>query len=112
MKFRRVWQNRTIKYISVSYTHLDVYKRQPLVRFLSPAGPHNLRTLPYCLLSLSLIHISDDLKNKAAGIRTFPTGFEALMKTEDINGFSNLTIEPATIDEIVVFTSKKGDDYE
>mgnify|MGYP000601095172 FL=1 len=34
------------------------------------------------------------------------------MKTEDINGFSNLTIEPATIDEIVVFTSKKGDDYE
>ena len=55
---------------------------------------------------------SDDLKNKAAGIRTFPTGFEALMKTEDINGFSNLTIEPATIDEIVVFTSKKGDDYE
>lgn len=56
--------------------------------------------------------LSDDLKNKAAGIRTFPTGFEALMKTEDINGFSNLTVEPATIDEIVVFTSKKGDDYE
>ena len=56
--------------------------------------------------------LSDDLKNKAAGIRTFPTGFEALMKTEDINGFSNLTFEPATIDEIVVFTSKKGDDYE
>ena len=56
--------------------------------------------------------MSDDLKNKAAGIRTFPTGFEALMKTEDISGFSNLTVEPATIDEIVVFTSKKGDDYE
>jgi len=56
--------------------------------------------------------LSDDLKNKAAGIRTFPTGFEALMKTEDINDFSNLTVEPATIDEIVVFTSKKGDDYE
>ena len=56
--------------------------------------------------------LSDDLKNKADGIRTFPTGFEALMKTEDINDFSNLTVEPATIDEIVVFTSKKGDDYE
>ena len=56
--------------------------------------------------------LSDDLKNKAAGIRTFPTGFEALMKTEDISGFSNLTVESATIDEIVVFTSKKGDDYE
>lgn len=56
--------------------------------------------------------LSDDLKNKAAGIRIFPTGFEALMKTEDISVFSNLTVEPATIDEIVVFTSKKGDDYE
>ncbi|MCG4808037.1 septation protein SpoVG family protein [Collinsella aerofaciens] len=56
--------------------------------------------------------LSDDLKNKAAGIRTFPTGFEALMKTEDISGFPNLTVDPATIDEIVVFTSKKGDDYE
>ena len=54
--------------------------------------------------------LSDDLKNKAAGIRTFPTGFEALMKTEDINGFSNLTVEPATIEENVVFTIKKGDD--
>lgn len=56
--------------------------------------------------------LSDDLKNKADGIRTFPTGFEALMKTEDISGFPNLTVDPATIDEIVVFTSKKGDDYE
>ena len=56
--------------------------------------------------------LSDDLKNKAADIRTFPTGFEALMKTEDISGFPNLTVDPATIDEIVVFTSKKGDDYE
>ena len=34
------------------------------------------------------------------------------MKTEDNRGFPNLTNEPATIDEIVVFTSKKGDDYE
>ena len=56
--------------------------------------------------------LSADLKEKAVGVRTFPTGFEALMKTEDISGFPNLTIEPATIDEIVVFTSKKGDDYE
>ena len=46
------------------------------------------------------------------GIRTFPTGFEALVKTEDTSAFSALSIEPATIDEIVVFTSKKGDDYE
>ncbi len=45
-------------------------------------------------------------------IRTFPTGFEALVKAEDTGAFSSLSIEPATIDEIVVFTSKKGDDYE
>ena len=51
-------------------------------------------------------------KEKAVGVRTFPTGFEALVKTEDTGAFSSLSIEPATIDEIVVFTSKKGDDYE
>ena len=56
--------------------------------------------------------LSEDLKVKAVSFRTFPTGFEALVKTEDIGGFSDLSIEPATIDEIVVFTSKKGDDYE
>ena len=53
--------------------------------------------------------LSADLKEKAVGIRTFPTGFEALLKTEDTSAFSALSIEPATIDEIVVFTSKKGD---
>ena len=56
--------------------------------------------------------LSADLKEKAVGVRTFPTGFEALVKTEDTGAFSPLSIEPATIDEIVVFTSKKGDDYE
>ena len=40
------------------------------------------------------------------------TGFEALVKTEEIGSFTALDIEPATIDEIVVFTSKKGEDYE
>lgn len=68
------------------------------------------RYVPHCKGGIE--ELSDDLKNKAAGIRTFPTGFEALMKTEDISGFPNLTVDPATIDEIVVFTSKKGDDYE
>ena len=51
--------------------------------------------------------LSADLKEKAVGIRTFPTGFEALLKIEDTSAFSALSIEPATIDEIVVFTSKK-----
>ena len=34
------------------------------------------------------------------------------IRQEDTVAFSSLSIEPATIDEIVVFTSKKGDDYE
>lgn len=56
--------------------------------------------------------LSDNLKAKAVGIRTFPTGFEALVKNEDIGAFSALSVEPAAIDEIVVFTSKKGGNYE
>lgn len=34
------------------------------------------------------------------------------MKTEDISEFSYLNVEPASIDDIVVFTSKKGDEHE
>lgn len=56
--------------------------------------------------------LSEDLNARAFGVRTFSTGFEALVKTEDIGKFSEFSIEPATIDEIVVFTSKKGEDYE
>lgn len=56
--------------------------------------------------------LSADLQAKAISVRTFPTGFEALVKTEDIGAFPALDIEPAAIDEIVVFTSRKGEDYE
>lgn len=56
--------------------------------------------------------LSPELNKRAIGVRRFPTGFEALIKTEDMGMFSGLSIEPAAIDEIVVFTSKKGDDYE
>lgn len=56
--------------------------------------------------------LSRSLSTKAIGIREFSTGFETLVKTEDIGEFSDLIIEPATIDEIIVFTSKKGEDYE
>ena len=51
-----------------------------------------------------------DLKDKLIGIRNFSTGFEALAKTEDLKLFSNFNIEPATIDNIIVFTNKKGSD--
>lgn len=56
--------------------------------------------------------LSSQPRAKAVGIRAFPTGFEALVKTQDIPAFSDLSIEPATIDEIIVFTSKKGENHE
>ncbi len=59
-----------------------------------------------------LEEISEEQCKKTVGMRKFSTGFEALIKTEDIKLFSNLNIEPATIDDIVVFTNKKGESYE
>ena len=56
--------------------------------------------------------LSSELEKKIIGLRIFSTGFEALMKTEDISEFSYLNVEPASIDDIVVFTSKKGDEHE
>ena len=53
-----------------------------------------------------------DLGRKMLGIRNFSTGFEALVRTEDLKQFAHLNVEPATIDDIVVFTSKRGEQYE
>ena len=59
-----------------------------------------------------LEELSTDLGKKMLGIRNFSTGFEALVKTEDLKQFAHLNVEPATIDDIVVFTSKRGEQYE
>lgn len=56
--------------------------------------------------------LSADLSKKMLGIRNFSTGFEALVKTEDLKQFSHLNVEPATLDDIVVFTSKRGEQYD
>ncbi len=56
--------------------------------------------------------LSADLSKKIISIREFSTGFEALIKTEDLKQFAHLNVEPATIDDIVVFTSKRGEQYE
>ena len=53
-----------------------------------------------------------DLSEKLIGIRKFSTGFEGLIKSEDLKMFSHLDVEPATIDDIVVFTNQEGDHYE
>lgn len=56
--------------------------------------------------------LSLDSSEKLIGIRNFPTGFEALVRSEDLKYFTHLNIEPATIDDIVVFTNQKGEHYE
>ena len=56
--------------------------------------------------------LSSDMRKKTLGIRNFSTGFEALVKTEDLKQFAHLNVEPAAIDDIVVFTSKRGERYE
>ena len=56
--------------------------------------------------------LSAGLSKKMLGIRNFSTGFEALVKTEDLKQFAHLHVEPATIDDIVVFTSKRGEQIE
>ena len=55
--------------------------------------------------------MTPELRARAAGIRTFSTGFEALIRAQDAAAFSHLDIEPASIDEIVVFTSKEGETH-
>lgn len=55
--------------------------------------------------------LTPELRSRAAGIRTFSTGFEALIRAQDAAAFSHLEIEPASIDEIVVFTSKEGETH-
>lgn len=52
--------------------------------------------------------LTDKIGKKLIGIRKHSTGFEALAKFEDLRTLKNLNIEPATIDDIVVFTNKEN----
>ena len=50
--------------------------------------------------------LNRDLKLKLIGLRTYHGGFEALIKTQDAKKLNGFDIEPACIDDIIVFTSK------
>lgn len=56
--------------------------------------------------------ITSEQANKIIGIRKYSSGFEGLIKTSDIRSFSHLNCEATTIDEIIVFTSKGGNNNE
>ena len=66
----------------------------------------------YCIAKGGREELSPRMKEKAIGLREYSTGFDALVKTDDLGLFSRLDIEPATIDDIVIFTNRKGDTYE
>ncbi|MCH5196652.1 MAG: ABC transporter ATP-binding protein [Oscillospiraceae bacterium] len=66
----------------------------------------------FCIVKGGREELSAELNKKAVGIRKFSTGFEALVKTEDLKLFSHFNIEPAKIEDIVVFTNTKGESYE
>jgi ABC-2 type transport system ATP-binding protein len=56
--------------------------------------------------------ITPELKKKIIGIRKYSAGFEGLIKSSDISSFSNLNCEAVSIDEIIVYTSKGGNNNE
>ena len=51
-------------------------------------------------------------ERKLMGIRKYSTGFEGLIKASDIRSFSNMSCEPVSIDDIIIFTSKGGSNNE
>ena len=66
----------------------------------------------FCIVKGGKNELTPEQSKKAVGVRSYSTGFEALVKTEDMKLFSHLNIEPASIDDIVVFTNAKGESYE
>lgn len=52
--------------------------------------------------------ITTEQERKMIGIRKYSTGFEGLIKTEDLRFYGNLACEPVSIDDIIVFTNRGG----
>lgn len=50
--------------------------------------------------------LSNEKERKLLGVRKYSTGFEGLIKTEDSKYFNNLNIEPVSIEDIIIYTSK------
>lgn len=61
----------------------------------------------YRLINGDRKSLTKELESKLIGIRTFTTGYEALIHTEDLPYTSNAENLDATIDDIVVFVSRQ-----
>lgn len=67
----------------------------------------------YCLIKGGNGDISYEDKNNIIGIREHSMGFEGLIETKNLKGFSNRVItEKATLDEIVVYMNREGKEDE
>ena len=53
--------------------------------------------------------LTPGLEARLIGLRTFHTGFEALIRKEDLAAAGRLECVPASIDDIVVFMSRQTD---
>ncbi len=53
--------------------------------------------------------LTPDLENRLIGIRTFATGYEALIRTQDVPEELRADALQATIDDIVVFVSRQAE---
>lgn len=56
--------------------------------------------------------LTTELDSKFVGLRTYSTGFEGLIKTENLRYFSSFNVEPVSIDDIIIFINKGGDNIE
>lgn len=61
----------------------------------------------YQIINGDKASLTPELERKLIGIRTFATGYEALIKTEDLPYISQAEHFNATIDDIVVFISRQ-----
>ncbi len=63
----------------------------------------------FCMVKGGREELQPEQQKKLIGVRTFSTGFEALIKTTDRACFSGMAIEPVTLEDIMIFISRKGE---
>lgn len=61
----------------------------------------------YKIVSGDKKELSPQLKERLIGLRIFPTGFEALIKKEDLREAGHLETTHPTIDDIVIFVNRQ-----
>ncbi len=50
--------------------------------------------------------LSPEKEGRLLGVRKYSSGFEGLIKTEDVKNYREFSCEPVSLDDIIIFTSK------